>query len=740
MRWSLSLFIVAAWASSAGIISVAWAAPPKPPASDVPLAPPEARPEPLQPKADRTEAERDRVTAAALFTEGRLLLDRQDKLGALRKFERAWRYDPSHQALLREIVDLALDSRRLDEAIRYALLTPDLQGKDALLLRRLALQLSERGKWQEALQMFEASAGKRPAEDIEPTDLSSALLLLEIARLRFLTGQYERSAAAFARVRVSLEQPDKHGLTEEGVKTLLGTSEQTWSLMAEAALAAKQFNEAEELCRKANDAKPNEGQLAFRLARIAAAQDKSAEALKLLEEAFEKGFAATSREPFELLQKLLEKTTADAELAKRQYLERLKALRDKQESSAPVAFAYAQALVQANDLPAAEAVLTELLDKQPSEVGYRQLAEIQYREEKWEALAATLGRAVAKSSSLEPLGEVAKSLVEDEAALPSLLAVAEQQREQKTPSPRGQALALGLLAARAKQFDAAEKELNQALEEPQANKTQIWLAWGLELFFGQEPGRAAEVLQRIIEERAFPTNELPLYYYLSAAYELAGQTPAALRALKQGIARNPNIARLEGRLGWVQFHAKNYPAAETAYREFLERFEKSADGETRGQLRQARLVLSNVYLKLDRFPESVECLEEVLDEFPGDVSALNDLGYLWAERGQHLHRALAMTHEAVAAEPNNRAYRDSLGWAYYQLERYDEAARELRLAADDEAADGVVLDHLGDAEARLGRSAAAAAAWQRAAAAYEQDGETEKGARVKAKLQVPSSE
>jgi predicted Zn-dependent protease len=124
----------------------------------------------------------------------------------------------------------------------------------------------------------------------------------------------------------------------------------------------------------------------------------------------------------------------------------------------------------------------------------------------------------------------------------------------------------------------------------------------------------------------------------------------------------------------------------------------------------------------------------VLDEFPGDVSALNDLGYLWAERGQHLHRALAMTHQAVAAEPKNRAYRDSLGWAYYQLGRYAEAVRELRLAAADDTADGVVLDHLGDAESRYGRADAASAAWQRAAAAFEKAGESGKTAVVKAKL------
>src|SRR5215213_7521176 len=126
--------------------------------------------------------------------------------------------------------------------------------------------------------MFESSAGKRPAEEMEITDLSSALLLLEMARLSLLTEQFQRSAEIFGRVRVALEQPELHGLTPEGLKTLSSSPEQTWSLMAEAALAAKRYDEAAELCRKAHAAKPDEGRLALRLARIAAAQDQGTEA------------------------------------------------------------------------------------------------------------------------------------------------------------------------------------------------------------------------------------------------------------------------------------------------------------------------------------------------------------------------------------------------------------------------------------------------------------------------------
>jgi hypothetical protein len=48
-----------------------------------------------------------------------------------------------------------------------------------------------------------------------------------------------------------------------------------------------------------------------------------------------------------------------------------------------------------------------------------------------------------------------------------------------------------------------------------------------------------------------------------------------------------------------------------------------------------------------------------------DAGADNDLGFLWADANKHLDRALKMIVTAVAAEPENRAYRDSLGWVYY---------------------------------------------------------------------------
>ncbi|HEX5033263.1 MAG TPA: tetratricopeptide repeat protein, partial [bacterium] len=149
--------------------------------------------------------------------------------------------------------------------------------------------------------------------------------------------------------------------------------------------------------------------------------------------------------------------------------------------------------------------------------------------------------------------------------------------------------------------------------------------------------------------------------------------------------------------------------------------------------RDSRLALANVALKQGDFAAAVESLEEILDEFPRDAGALNDLAYLWMERGMHLARAASMAERAVAAEPANPSYRESLGWGYFLLGRYGEAVCELTRAAEKDPG-GVILDHLGDAHLKAGDSAKAREAWRRAAEAFEKDGDKEKLEAVRGKL------
>jgi Flp pilus assembly protein TadD len=101
--------------------------------------------------------------------------------------------------------------------------------------------------------------------------------------------------------------------------------------------------------------------------------------------------------------------------------------------------------------------------------------------------------------------------------------------------------------------------------------------------------------------------------------------------------------------------------------------------------------------------------------------ALNYLGYMWAEKGEHLDDALRMIRRAVELEPDNAAYIDSLGWVYFRLGDFGQAIEQLERAARMLPADGTVQEHLGDALRAVGKMGEARAAYQRALALGDSD-------------------
>lgn len=112
------------------------------------------------------------------------------------------------------------------------------------------------------------------------------------------------------------------------------------------------------------------------------------------------------------------------------------------------------------------------------------------------------------------------------------------------------------------------------------------------------------------------------------------------------------------------------------------------------------------------WPKAEADLEKALSLSPSEPEVLNYLGYSWIDRGQKLDTARGMIEKAVAAKPDSGAIVDSLGWADYRLGHYQEAVEELERAAELEAADADINNHLGDAYWRVGRRIEARYQWE----------------------------
>ena len=129
---------------------------------------------------------------------------------------------------------------------------------------------------------------------------------------------------------------------------------------------------------------------------------------------------------------------------------------------------------------------------------------------------------------------------------------------------------------------------------------------------------------------------------------------------------------------------------------------------------QVRFWLGASYERAGRGKEAEGVLRDLLQLDPKFAPALNYLGYMWAERGEHLAEAAAMVDRAVAMEPDNGAYVDSLGWAQFQMGNHAEAAKLLERAARLLPDDAVIFEHLGDVYSRSGESQRARDAYRRA--------------------------
>ncbi len=119
--------------------------------------------------------------------------------------------------------------------------------------------------------------------------------------------------------------------------------------------------------------------------------------------------------------------------------------------------------------------------------------------------------------------------------------------------------------------------------------------------------------------------------------------------------------------------------------------------------------------------KAADLLKQSIELDASIAKAYNYLGYMWADRGEHLEEAGGFIKKANELDPDNGAYLDSLGWYYLKKGEPEKALKELLHAAEnirreEKKDDAVVLDHIGDAYARLGKTAEAMEYWKKAAA------------------------
>jgi len=132
-----------------------------------------------------------------------------------------------------------------------------------------------------------------------------------------------------------------------------------------------------------------------------------------------------------------------------------------------------------------------------------------------------------------------------------------------------------------------------------------------------------------------------------------------------------------------------------------------------------------MFERMKKFDAAEGEFRHVLQLNPENASALNYLGYMFADRDVRLDEAQKLISRALELDPDNGAYLDSLGWVYYRENRLEDAAQTLVRALDKIGTDPTVHDHLGDVYAKMGKTKDAITQWQASLHAYESGNDTE---------------
>jgi len=112
--------------------------------------------------------------------------------------------------------------------------------------------------------------------------------------------------------------------------------------------------------------------------------------------------------------------------------------------------------------------------------------------------------------------------------------------------------------------------------------------------------------------------------------------------------------------------------------------------------------LGSAYERAGNQSSAEKVFLDILAKHPDHAQTLNYLGYMWADNGVNLERAAEMLKKAVATDPHNGAYIDSLGWVYFRQGNLDLAEKYLTDASHLLPRDATVHEHLGDVFAKRG--------------------------------------
>lgn len=91
---------------------------------------------------------------------------------------------------------------------------------------------------------------------------------------------------------------------------------------------------------------------------------------------------------------------------------------------------------------------------------------------------------------------------------------------------------------------------------------------------------------------------------------------------------------------------------------------------------------------------SIEYYQKAIEIDPNNINALNGLGFVLAEKGEELAKALSYCKKAISMAPNNAACLDSIGWVYFRMGLIKDSLSYLSQAYAKDKNNKIISEHL----------------------------------------------
>ena len=201
-------------------------------------------------------------------------------------------------------------------------------------------------------------------------------------------------------------------------------------------------------------------------------------------------------------------------------------------------------------------------------------------------------------------------------------------------------------------------------------------------------------------------------FYLDAQINLAlnysfySSYDEAIKNINKLLEKNNNLYPIKKILADTHRIEKNYKLAIQLYNEMIERNEND--------LWSIYYLRGICFERLGQWDNAEKNFLKSLDLKPDSPNVLNYLAYGWVERNIRLDQSLEMLKAAYAANPESSYIIDSLAWAYFKKNNYNEAAKLMEKVIDIAPGEAISLDHLGDIYYAMNRKREAIHFWQQA--------------------------